>query len=110
LFSHTSTYGNSTCTLSVVPFAKRRKAPREDALDDHLGDIALGISVPGPWYLVFIKDTEFHLLSPAHCAVTYVDFYTRRQASSFRDGQFAPEGSSRGSLSRSVENTSHLLF
>jgi hypothetical protein len=59
---------------------------------------------------VFIKDTEFHLLSPAHCAVTYVDFYTRRQASSFRDGQVAPEGSSRGSLSRSVENTSHFLF
>jgi hypothetical protein len=22
----------------------------------------LGTSVPGPWYLVFIKDTEFHLL------------------------------------------------
>jgi hypothetical protein len=31
----------------------------------------LGIRVPGPWYLVFIKDTEFYLLSPAHCAVTY---------------------------------------
>jgi hypothetical protein len=29
----------------------------------------LGTSVPGPWYLVFIKDTEFHLLisSALHC-------------------------------------------